>query len=249
MCIIASQYQKVFWVDSDSFLLQNVTSVMRKSKDGTLFWHDIWRIHEKNPIWKVMNKTDPIRGYSQESGILYLDKEITWRSLYVSAYMNQKQRLYYSLFWGDKESFFLSFELMNKPYTFVPHAPFMLGKYGSDIGLGITIPESRYDDFFGYSFVQLDLDGRAFCVHLVSGKSFILRYLRQEKRLFTVLRPYDPNKSHMNRNGLKNKTFDVRLDSAAEKMPLMTTDYALGPFEDRFKSAYLEAESLLAGYR
>jgi len=249
MAIICSQYQKLFWVDSDSFLLQNVTKIIKKAKDGTLFWHDIWRIHEKNPVWSLMNMSEPIRGFSQESGILYLDKTITWRSLYVSAYMNQKQRLYYSLFWGDKESFFLSFELLKMPYYFVPHAPFMIGKYGSDIGLGITIPESRFDDFFGYSFVQLDVDGRAFCVHLVSGKSFILRYLRQGKRLFTVLRPYDPNRSHMNRNGLKNKTFDVRLDSVSEKMQLMSTDYALGPFEERFKSAFLEAENVLSGYK
>jgi len=245
MSIICSLYQKIFWVDSDSFLLQNVTSVIRKAKDGTMFWHDIWRIHERNPVWRVMNMTNPLRGFSQESGILYIDKEIAWRSLYVSAYMNQKQPLYYSLFWGDKESFFLSFELMKQPYSFVPHAPFMLGKYGSDIGLGITIPESRYNDFFGYSFVQLDPDGRAFCVHLVSGKSFILRYLRQGRRLFTVLRPYDPNRSHMNRNGLKNKTFDVTLDSVSEKMPLMATDYALGPFEERFKIAYIKAERLV----
>jgi len=245
MSIIASQYQKLFWVDSDSFLLQNVTGIIKKSRDGTLFWHDIWRIHEKNPVWKVLNMSKPVRGFSQESGILYIDKGRNWRQLYVAAYMNQKQPLYYSLFWGDKETFFLSFELLKKKYTFVPHAPFMLGKYGSDIGLGIKIPENRFDDFFGYSFVQLDLDGRAFCVHLVSGKSFILRYLRQNKRLFTVLRPYDPNRSHMDRNGLKNKTFDVRLDSMPSKMPLMASEYALGPFEERFIYSYLEAERLL----
>ena len=244
MAIVASQYQKLFWVDSDSFLLQNVSSLMKRSTDGTLFWHDIWRIHERNPVWDLLNMTTPIRGFSQESGILYIDKEITWRPLYVAAYMNQKQPLYYSLFWGDKETFFLSFELMKQNYTFVPHAPFMVGKYGNDIGLGIKIPENRYDDFFGYSFVQLDIDGRALCVHLVSGKSFVLRYLRQGKRLFTVLRPYDPNRSHMDRNGFKNKTFDVKLDSMPAKMPLMASEYVLGPFEDRFKYAYLEAERL-----
>ena len=97
MSIISSRYEKIFWVDSDAFILQNVTKIMKQSKTGTMFWHDIWRIDEDNPLWEMLDMKEAERGFSQESGILFIDKSIAWKGLYVSAYMNQKQPLYYSL--------------------------------------------------------------------------------------------------------------------------------------------------------
>ena len=94
----------------------------------------------------------------------------------------------------------------------------MIGKYGYEVDINAWVTINRRNDFFGYSFVQLDNEGKAFCVNLVSGKSFILKYMKQNKSLFTVLRPYDPNGSHMDRNDLKNKTFEVVLDSVDEEL-------------------------------
>ena len=186
----------------------------------------------------------PIRGYSQESGIVYIDKSMNWRSLYVVGYMNNNQPIYYSLLFGDKDTFFLSFGYMKKPYTFVPHSPFLAGKRCGDLS-NCPLSEERKNQSVGYSFVQLDMDGRAFCVHLVSGKKRVFSYLEQNKKPFDIVLPIDPNWSHF--TGIGSSSLVVTLDATqTTRIPDISAAYAFGPFEEQLKASFEEAKHVLS---
>jgi len=236
----------MIWVDSDAFLLQNLTDIIKQTSTGTLFWHDIWSVHPENPIWQLMGIENPVLGLSQESGVVYIDKEVGWRNLYLSAYMNQRQTMYYSMLWGDKDTFFLSFESTKTPYTFVPWPPFIAGKMGSELAADGGYRSASKEKFYAYSFVQPDMIGRPCYVHLVTGKEFILPYLDQNKKIFSLIRTYDANRAHMINTGINSvkRTFDIVCDEGEFYGPFWETKEALGPFEDRLAAAYKKAKEI-----
>jgi len=242
MAIVASEFEKVIWIDSDAFLVQNISSFIRQaSKSSAIFWHDIWAIHEKNPVWGLLNRTKAIRGPSQESGIVFINKATSWRGLYTTAYMNQKQPMYYSLVWGDKDTFFLGYEAMNERYSFIPYSPLLIGK--SESQLKPTHQHGLQTKFIGYSFVQLDMNGRPLCVHLVSGKKFITPFLKKGERLFTLIRSFDPNTAHIAPVG--DGMYDITIDEGSFYGPLWDTDQALGQFEEHLIQSYQDAVKMI----
>jgi len=249
MAILGSEFEKLIWVDSDAFLLQNATKIMAQTETGTLFWHDIWSVAPDNPIWSIM-RIEPIHGLSQESGVVYIDKAVNWLPLYLSAYMNQRQRLFYSLLWGDKDTFFISCAGLKKPYTFVPWGPYPVGKMGNEMVGYVPQSDSNKKKFYGFSFVQLDMEGKPAYVHLVTGKDFILPSLDKGDKLFTTIRAWDPNTAHMINNGIDaiKRTFDIVVDSGSFYGPLWDTNEVLGPFEERLTNSYRKALEITKEY-
>ena len=247
MAIVGSEFEKMIWVDSDAFLLQNATNLIKQTKTGTLFWHDIWGVDQKNPIWTILNIEKPVVGFSQESGVVYIDKTKNWLPLYIAAYMNQHQRLFYSLLWGDKDTFFISFEALKMPYTFVPYAPQLIGKMGNEMVGDVLQTKKNKNKFYGYSFVQVDTNGRPAYVHFVSGKDLVLSYLNKNKTLFTMIRTWDPNGAHVDYNGIDptKKSVDIEIDSGDFYGPLLDANDALGPFVTRLRESYEKAQQII----
>lgn len=244
MALVGSQFAKVVLLDADAFLLEQASQIINSSRTGTLFWHDIWSLHPHNPVWVLLGLTKPVEGLCQESGIVYIDKSTAWRGLYAAALMNQHQPMYYTVLWGDKDTFFLGYEAMNMSYTFVPYSPLLLGKMDLDdtgIASRLLISNVLYAPrhFAGYSFVQLDMEGRAAFVHFVSGKATILKHVKKRSRLFTYVRSFDPNTHHIVSVGAG--MYDVVSDSGPLKVPTYSSDEALGPFEIRIVRAYHSA--------
>ena len=179
---------------------------------------------------------EPIRGVSQESGLMCINKSTSWKGLYVAARMNQQQRIYYSVLYGDKDTFFLSYEVLGEPYEFVPWSPFLVGKLADELFSPKELGDYQPKQFLGYSFIHTDMKGRALCLHLVSGKKYVREFLEKDTKLFTSLRSYDPNIAHLDPS--PKKLYDVVSNNDSYDPPLWQTDYALGSFEINLKNAY-----------
>ena len=234
MAIVGSEFDRILWVDSDAYMLRNFSYISSLTNTGTLFWHDVHKTSYDNPIWRVCNIT-PIQFLAQESGLVYYQKSMRWRSLYVAAYMNQKQNIYYAMLWGDKDTFHLACAAMGEPYTFVPYGSFMVGKTTEELrqDLGISLPagEAR-----GYLFCQPDTEGRALFVH---GKAKVDTYAREGKKLFSVVISYDGNTEHVEWSG--ELRYAVK-NEGGKGGTYHDSNVALGDYEKHFTQAFLEGE-------
>ena len=247
MSIVASEFEKVLWIDADAFILRNFSYIANETTSGTLFWHDAHKTHPDNPIWKLMNMTEPYNGLAQESGILYVDKALEWRMLHVAAYMNQKQNVYYSLLFGDKDTFFLSCLALHENCTFVPYGLLLLGKSTDELRNDMNSQYLRRNRFRGYAFLQPDMDGRPLCVHLsYGGKKVGIPFLKRGKRLFSYIRSYNPNTAHL---APIKALRDVVVDEGDYYAPLYDTKRALGSFEEDLLQALKEGARLIKEVR
>lgn len=181
--LLFTSFQEALFIDEDAFFIRN-PDVVFKSKEasqyGAIFWHDISKIDPDVPIWGML-KTKPHRGYSQESGVVYIDKKRHWQPLALAGYLNQRRRFTYSVLLWDKDTFFISFNALKHKYAFVPYVPVWIGR----------LNEYNVNAFKGYSFVQPFFDGLPLFLHLVSGKKTLVGMLDSPARLFEVMWVYD----------------------------------------------------------
>ena len=240
MAIVASEFEKVLWVDADAFILRNVSYIASQTLTGTLFWRDTHRTRPDNPIWSLLNVSEPDEGLALESGILYIDKAMKWRVLYTAAYMNQKQHIYYSLLHGDKDTFRMACIAAKEECSLIPYGLLLLGKTTEEFRRDVRTRRVPEGGFKGYIFLQPDVDGRPVCVHLsVGGKKFALpMFKRENKRAFTYIRSYDPNRAHLAPIG---SVREVVVDEGPFYGPLYNSTVALGQFEETLGLVYIDA--------
>ncbi|CDR98851.1 hypothetical protein [Sporisorium scitamineum] len=144
--LLATNFTEVMLADADAILLEDPNQFFGEPgylDTGTLFFHD--RDHVRKGADFVVNEflTNQLglRGpsprlassefwkkkgiFEQESGIVVVDKRRTdvFAALLFSAWQNMgeiRKKTTYRVWWGDKESFWLAFELSQFPYYFVP---------------------------------------------------------------------------------------------------------------------------------
>ncbi|KAL8281161.1 hypothetical protein RQP46_006519 [Phenoliferia psychrophenolica] len=145
---LASQYQQVLIMDADAVWLQDPETVLSEPgylETGTLFYRDREIFPGDGPVhqwWrKVMKGREPSEEMSKsrwwadaasreemESGVVVFDKrrkEVVQGLVFVG-YLNTKEvreAVMYKMTYGDKESFWMAFELGKIPYHFdIPYA-------------------------------------------------------------------------------------------------------------------------------
>lgn len=145
--ILVSPFVETLFIDCDSFFFKN-PEFLFLDKDylstGALFFHD--RSTGHIPSLSIIKKTnlliphtskslfrrDVARPYSQheqDSGVILINKEKSLSGLLAACSLNTWHMRDYFLNWthGDKESFWMGFEIANQNYSFFPG-------YGSSIG-------------------------------------------------------------------------------------------------------------------
>ena len=242
MAILASEFEKLFWVDADAFLLRNFDYIESQTTTGTLFWRDMHKSARENPVWHIAD-LKPFEGLTLESGILLVDKATKWRMLHVTAYLNQKQNFYYAMLWGDKDTFYIACEVLKEECTLIPYGLMLLGKRNDDLRVEMNLTDLAPGGFTGYTYLQPDMEGRPVCVHLASGgKNIGLPLMKKGKRMYSFVRSYDPNKAHLSPIG---KMRDVVVDEGDYYAPLYPSEKVIGPFEETLLSVYQEAQQFL----
>ncbi|CBQ72350.1 conserved hypothetical protein [Sporisorium reilianum SRZ2] len=144
--LLATNFTEVMLADADAILLEDPNVFFEEPgylDTGTLFFHD--RDHMRKGadfvVQEFMTNQLGLRGpsprlassefwkkkgiFEQESGIVVVDKRKTdvFAALLFTAWQNMgeiRKKTTYRVWWGDKESFWLAFELSQFPYYFVP---------------------------------------------------------------------------------------------------------------------------------
>jgi len=172
--LIATNMTEVILADADAVFLskpQDFFQVDGYMQTGTLFFHD--RDHVRAGPDKIihdfLNDQLQLRGpserlskthfwtkkgiYEQESGIVVVNKSRVevFAALLFTAWQNSgeiRDQTTYRVFWGDKESFWLAFELAQIPYYFVSHYAGAIGSEHASHGEGFCSehPLHFFDD-------------------------------------------------------------------------------------------------------
>ena len=156
----------------------------------------------------------------------------------MTAYMNQRQKVYYQLVYGDKDTFFLGFEIMHENYTFTPFPLFLLGLMADEIPGEKAGPD---DEYRGFIFLQCDSNGRPFAAHLAVGRRRTLDSLEKGIRPFSTVRIFDGNYGHY----VVRKWYRTFvLDAGEDNRQYIKAEDVLGPFEKRLIASYKEAKEM-----
>ncbi|KAJ3121179.1 hypothetical protein HK100_012497 [Physocladia obscura] len=138
--ILASSFRHVIFIDADALFFQNPETVVRESviykQFGQIFYHDrslfkndpaTW-FHGINPVMskyaKSLRYLNGLTHHEMESGVVVMDKGRTGilHALLMVCQMNLKpeQEENYKNMHGDKETFWMSFDMARVPYKFTP---------------------------------------------------------------------------------------------------------------------------------
>ncbi|KAI1990480.1 hypothetical protein LOZ53_001689 [Ophidiomyces ophidiicola] len=152
--VLASRFEQVMLMDSDSVLLQRPEVVFEKhngfKETGALLFHDRLLFQnafpERHAWWEAQMKYSlPSKNFrlsrvhnekyaeEGESGMVVVNKSrlAVVMGLLHAAWQNTKEvrdRVTYRMGYGDKESWWFAFELCNTPYIFEPHYAAILGE-------------------------------------------------------------------------------------------------------------------------
>lgn len=159
--MVASSFDEVMLADADAVFLSSpddLFDVQGYKETGTLFFHDRdhWRKYASESVHGFISNQLGLRQpskrclhssfwrnkgiYEQESGVVLVNKNNpeVFVGLLFTAWQNTGQirdQTTYRVFWGDKESYWLAFELADIPYYFVDH-------YAGGIGVTMAPPNT-----------------------------------------------------------------------------------------------------------
>lgn len=148
--IAQSRFREVLYLDADTVPLVDpqVAFEWKEYRDsGLLLWPDKVDITKNNPIWARLGLAAVERA-SINSGLMLVDKARIWDVLDLTVLMNEHWDEIYDILHGDKDTFLVSAQLLNRTFGFIPHRPFL----------------------FEGDMVQRDLSGEPFLHHRTRSK-------------------------------------------------------------------------------
>ncbi|KAF9113946.1 hypothetical protein BGX27_000477 [Mortierella sp. AM989] len=176
--ILASRFREVILVDSDAYFLRDPVELFEDpgyKLTGTLYFYDrtLFAGWTKGPDWirsmlpitsNFPQKTRMYRGLSmheQESGVVVINKGTRFTGILAVCKMNSKweRDLYtYKQFYGDKESFWMGYEMVQEPFAFVKSYPGVIGEMRDDPRLEEEGTERKIIDKPSVCGAQMHLD-------------------------------------------------------------------------------------------
>jgi hypothetical protein len=151
--IAQSRFREVLYLDADTVPLVDPQAAFEWSEyrdNGLLLWPDLVDIKATNPIWARLG-LDPKERASIDSGVLLADKARVWDILDLAVVLNEHCDELYDLIHGDKDTFLLSAQLLDRTFGLLPHRPFQ----------------------FEWDMVQRDPSGEPFLHHRTGAKWFL----------------------------------------------------------------------------
>ncbi|GJJ71018.1 hypothetical protein EMPS_03368 [Entomortierella parvispora] len=156
--LLASRFEEVMLVDSDAFFLRNPMELFDDpgyKAMGSLFFYDrtLWPDWTAGPNWMrsmmpMMSSFPPLsrwfRGvasHEQESGVVVINKGLRLNGLLAVCKMNSKNERdlwSYRIFYGDKETFWVGYEMVQEPYAFMQGYGGIIGEMRSDPRLDVA---------------------------------------------------------------------------------------------------------------
>ncbi|KAF9313832.1 hypothetical protein BG003_004761 [Podila horticola] len=163
--MLASSFEEVMFVDADAYFLQDPAVLYEDAgykATGALFFFDRTLFQDSHTIPEFMKTIMPVMSsfppvsrsfnrlsaHEQESGVVLINKRSRFLGMLATCKMNgkwERDLVSYKVFHGDKETFWIGFEMIQDPYVFMRN-------YGGVIG------ELRPDNKNSVCGAQLHLD-------------------------------------------------------------------------------------------
>ncbi|KAG0337589.1 hypothetical protein BG004_007580 [Podila humilis] len=165
--MLASSFEEVMFVDADAYFLQDPAVLFDDAgykATGALFFFDRTLFHDSHTIPEFMKTIMPIMSsfppksrsfnllsaHEQESGVVLINKRDRFLGMLATCKMNgkwERDLVSYTKFHGDKETFWIGFEMIQEAYAFMRN-------YGGAIG---ELAPGNSDSVCG---AQLHLDSK-----------------------------------------------------------------------------------------
>ncbi|RKO91773.1 alpha-mannosyltransferase, partial [Blyttiomyces helicus] len=112
-------FNEVLALDTDTIPIVDPTFLFELEefqRDGAVFWPDYWKTHDQNPAWRWMG-TPCVDEWEQESGVILINKERSWKALNLLWYIERDDRIrrWHKFLHGDKDLFRFAFRAVNSP--------------------------------------------------------------------------------------------------------------------------------------
>ncbi|KAG0001506.1 hypothetical protein BGZ80_002107 [Entomortierella chlamydospora] len=150
--MLASTFEEVMFIDADAYFLQDPAILFEDPgylATGALFFFDRTLFPDQKggsdwiksflPIMSSFPPTSRLFNYltmhEQESGVVLINKKTRFPGLISICKMNDKweRDLYsYRVFYGDKETFWIGFEMVQEPYAFMRNYAGAIGELRPD---------------------------------------------------------------------------------------------------------------------
>jgi hypothetical protein len=124
--IAQSRFREVLYLDADTVPLVDPQAAFEWNgyrDNGLLLWPDVIDLKKTNPIWARLG-LEPAERVSIDAGVLLADKARVWDVLDLTVLINEHCDEVYDLLYGDKDTFLVSAQLLNRPFGCIPHRPF-----------------------------------------------------------------------------------------------------------------------------
>jgi hypothetical protein len=128
--VLVSQFRHVLLMDADVLFLEKPSILFENPyylKTGTLFFYDRISLSDETIKWiqtlltNHNNQSLPSR--TQESGVVLIDKARALVGLLSTCKLNdhqEREQVTYRRLYGDKDTWWLGFHLIEMPYSFIP---------------------------------------------------------------------------------------------------------------------------------
>ncbi|KAF9209062.1 hypothetical protein BGZ49_006471 [Haplosporangium sp. Z 27] len=150
--MLASKFEEVMFIDADAYFLQDPASLFEDPgylATGALFFFDrtLFPDQSQGSDWiksflPIMSSFPPtsrlfnyLTAHEQESGVVLINKRTRFTGLLSVCKMNDKweRDLHsYKVFHGDKETFWIGFEVVQDPYAFMRNYGGVIGELRPD---------------------------------------------------------------------------------------------------------------------
>ncbi len=225
--IIKSKFEQILYLDADNNLLKDPSGLFETKefkKYGAIFWPDYWKTSSENPIWKIVDDYDD--SFEQDSGQLLIDKRRCWKELNICLHFNQNPQFYYSLLYGDKDTFRFAWKALKTPY-------FMITKEVASCGF-----YTAQKQFNGVTMVQHDLDNQIMFLHRNLIKWDVTK---PDEKVWQVIKSFSVDAN--------NKTYKIDYSNDSNFYVDITGDIEEADFEKQFGNYEGECLDILNSLR
>jgi alpha 1,2-mannosyltransferase len=134
--IINSSFREVLLLDADNVVTRDPEYLFltEQYQDfGAVFWPDVHYFDRKNELWDVV-AMNPTKVREVETGQVLVNKEVCWKALQVTMWMNEHSDYFYRHVHGDKETFNFGFRFARHLFATPPAEPAFLMKNEKELG-------------------------------------------------------------------------------------------------------------------
>lgn len=120
--ILHCPFREVLFLDADNVPLTDPTYLFEDTNyraTGAIFWQENIQMRRRSAVWKCFGV--PFRTeFEQESGQILIDKEKCWAPLKLCNWYNEHSDFYYTIIYGDKDTFRFAWNRLEQPYASPP---------------------------------------------------------------------------------------------------------------------------------